>query len=94
MSGRIEQGVCTIDIEQTAESLHAYAILEGVAIRPGDTVQLHGAPSGIGFGERLSVPCRYTIIRAGWFERMWTQFTGLLELTELYEVGFMPKEAT
>jgi hypothetical protein len=90
---RIVKGVCTLDLEQTPESFHAYANIEGIEIRPGDSVLLHGAPAGIGFGERATYECQFTVVRAGWLARMWTQFTGLLELTELYEVGFMPKES-
>jgi hypothetical protein len=35
-----------------------------------------------------------TVERAGALERIWTELSGLLELTELYEVGFQPKETT
>jgi hypothetical protein len=82
---------CTVDIEQTAESLHAHAIAEGIDIRPGDRVIVHGAPASVGYGERLSVQCRATVVRAGWISRQWTQLTGLLALTDLYEVGFDPR---
>ena len=83
---------CTLDIERTAESFHAYAVPEGIEIRPGDRVLVHGAPSSIAFGERVLRPCRATVVRAGWVERQWTKFAALAELTELYEVGFRPKE--
>jgi hypothetical protein len=83
---------CTVEIEQTAESFHAHAIPEGIEIRAGDRVLVHGAPSHVEFGSRISVPCRATVIRAGWFERVWTQTTALFELTQLYEVGFEPRE--
>lgn len=81
-----------LDIEKTATSFHAYAIPNGVDIRPGDVVQIHGAPSSIEFGEHLVLQCPATVSRAGSLLRMWTGFTGLFELTELYEVGFEPKE--
>ena len=83
---------CIVEIEQTADSLHAHAIPEGIEIRPGDTVIVHNAPYEVRFGDRIEMPCRATVIRAGWFRRTWTQLTGILELTELYEVGFQPKE--
>jgi hypothetical protein len=83
---------CFVDIEQTAESLHAHAIPEGVDIRPGDSVLVHGAPSKVRFGERMCVECSATVFRAGPIGRWWTQLTALLELVELYEVGFQPKE--
>ena len=85
---------CTIDIEQTAESLHAHAIPEGIDIHPGDRVLVHGAPSRIGFGDRLSIHCSATVIRATVFGRFWAQIAGLLALVDLYEVGFEPKEST
>ena len=83
---------CTVEIEQTPESLHAYAVPEGVDIRPGDVVTIHDAPSEIAFGGRLSRRCRATVVRAGPLERLWTRAAGMLELTELYEVGFLPSE--
>ena len=82
---------CVVEIEQTPESLHAHAILEAVDIRPGDRVLVHGAPSRIAWGERRSLACTATITRAGLIRRLWTQLTALVELTELYEVGFQPK---
>jgi len=85
---------CIVEIEQTNESFHAHAIPQGVAIRPGDSVLVHGAPCRVGFGQRLCVPCQATVTRAGWLARWWTQATGLLALTELYEVGFAPKETS
>jgi hypothetical protein len=92
MAGRIVEVPCTVEIEQTRESLHAHAIPEDIEIRPGDVVQVHGAPTSVEFGGRISVPCRASVRRAGPLVRAWTQFAGLFELTELYEVGFMPKE--
>ena len=82
---------CNVDIEQTPDSLHAHAIPEGVDIRPGDVVVVHGAPSGVRFGESVSLRCPATVLRANWFGRHWARLTGLLALTELYEVGFEPR---
>ena len=84
---------CTIEIERSADSFHAYAVPEGVEIRPGDRVLAHGAPSQVGFGERLHFETHATVLRAGPISRAWTQFVAILELTELYHVGFEPKEA-
>ncbi|HET7882642.1 MAG TPA: hypothetical protein VFL55_17290 [Acetobacteraceae bacterium] len=83
---------CTLDIERSAESLHAHAMPEGVVIRPGDSVLLHGAPSRIGFGERMRLECTATVVRAGMMGRWRAQLGGLLAVTELFEVGFQPKE--
>ena len=88
---RVVQARCTVDIEKTAESFHAYAIPEGVEIRPGDEVLVHDAPTDVEFGQRITRECRITVVQVGWLERAWAQLTGLLELTELYEVGFLPK---
>ena len=83
---------CDVDIEKTAESFHAYAVPDGIAIRAGDIVVVHGVPTDIGFGDRLIARCPATVTRAGPLERLWTGVTAMFELTELYEVGFLPKE--
>jgi uncharacterized Zn finger protein len=80
---------CTIIIEHSADSLHAHVEIDGdLEIRPGDEVQVHDAPSVIAFGERLRVKRQATVIRASKIERLWTKFTGLFEMNELYEVSF------
>jgi len=84
---------CFVDIEQTPDSLHAHVIPQGVEIRPGDTVLVHGAPSRVAYGERLHLQCSATVTRAGALGRMWAQLGGLRELVALYEVGFQPKES-
>jgi hypothetical protein len=83
---------CTLDIEQTAESLHAYAFPEGVEIRAGDRVLVHGAPARIGFGDRMMIQSHATVYRANIFGRCWAHIDGLLSLFELYDVGFEPRE--
>jgi hypothetical protein len=84
---------CFIDIEQTPESLHAHAIPEGVDIRPGDSVLVHGAPSRIGYGQRLKLECSATVTRANVFGRFWTRLMAPFEFVELFEVGFQPKDS-
>ena len=84
---------CFVDIEKTAESLHAHAIPEGVDILPGDTVLVHDAPWRIGYGERITRECSATVTRASAFGRYWTYLTAPFELLELFEVGFQPKES-
>ena len=81
---------CTVEIEQTAESLHAHVELDGVAAEPGDEVIVHGAPDRIPFGERMTVQCRATLVRAGPWQRIKARYEGYLELTELFEVSFSP----
>ncbi|WP_431281989.1 hypothetical protein ACQW02_21690 [Humitalea sp. 24SJ18S-53] len=84
---------CSVDIEQSFDSLHAHAIPEGIDLRPGDRVIVHGAPTMVPFGESVTLTCRATVIRATGIERFWTEFRALFELTELYHCGFEPKEA-
>ena len=83
---------CRVEIEKTPASLHAHAIPDGIDLRPGDRVIVHGAPSDIAFGERISLVCRATVLRAGPIARAWTEMSAFFALTELYEVGFQPKE--
>jgi len=80
---------CTVEIEQTPESLHAHVEFEGdVKIEPGDQVLVHDAPTEAPYGERLIVRRTATVVRAGWLERAWTRLAGNFELTELYDVSF------
>jgi len=86
---------CTVEIEQTSETLHAHVVLDGdVQIRPGDEVRVHDAPTGVAFGERLVVRRTATVVRAGLLDRLWARIEGYLELTELYEVSFSDGRAT
>jgi hypothetical protein len=86
---RVFEVPCTVEIEQTPESLHAHVELEGdIEIRPGDQVLVQDAPVSIGYGERIMVRRTATIIRANWLERQWTRLAGGLDLTELYDVSF------
>lgn len=82
---------CAVDIEKSAESFHAHAVPEGIEIRPGDEVTVYGVPTRIGFGQRVTMRCRASVARAGWFARRWTMLSALLEISELYEVGFSPR---
>ena len=91
MIGAREQVVvpCTIDIENTLDSLHAYVELQGVEVGPGDEVRVLDAPTQMPpYGERLVCERRATVVRASWPQRAWTYLTSRFELTELYEVGF------
>ncbi len=81
---------CDIDIEQTQRSFHAHAVPDGIDIRPGDTVLVHGLPGHVDFGEHLIFRSTATVTRAGALPRLWTKIAQLFELTELFEVGFQP----
>jgi len=86
---------CSIEIEQTSESLHAHVVLDNdFEIRPGDEVTIHGAPIKVKFGDRLNLRRTATVTRAGTLRRMLTHIAGYLELTELYEVSFSDGRAT
>ncbi|MET0258246.1 MAG: hypothetical protein ABW179_06655 [Methylobacterium sp.] len=86
---RVVEVPCTVEIEHTAESLHAHVTLDaGFEIEPGDAVQVHDAPTLPPFGERIIVKRHATVTRAGRLERVWTKLIAHLELTELYEVSF------
>jgi hypothetical protein len=84
---------CFIEIGKTPDTLHAHAILEGVDLRPGDSVLVHGAPSQIGYGECISIEASATVIRATTLGRAWIYLRSFFELGELFEVGFQPKES-
>jgi hypothetical protein len=90
--GNTVEVTCMLDIEQTPDSLHAHAVPEGIEIRPGDVVMVHGAPSHVAYGEHLIREVRATVRRAGPLRRLWTRLAALSELTELYEVGFQPAD--
>jgi hypothetical protein len=80
---------CTVEIEQTSETLHAHVVLDGdVRIQPGDEVMVHNAPTRVEFGERLVVRRTATVVRGSALDRLRARIEGYLELTELYEVSF------
>lgn len=89
MNRRVLEVPCSLDLEESFESLHAYVELEGVEIEPGDEVIVHDPPTSVpAYGERLVWHGRATVVKAGPLERLWTRLVARLELTELYEVGF------
>ena len=86
---------CTVEIEQTSETLHAHVILDGdIDIKPGDEVTVHDAPTGVEFGQRLVVRRTATVVRGGPLDRLRARIDGYLELTELYEVSFSDGRAS
>ena len=83
------EAACTVEIERSAESLHAHVVIDGdCELRPGDQVLVHNPPTAAQFGERIFVRRTATITRAGLAERLWTRLAGNLELTDLYDVSF------
>ena len=85
---------CTVEIENSPETLHAHVELDGIEVGPGDEVIVHGAPTEVAFGEKIVARCHATVRRAGPIERMKAKIHGYLELTELYEVGFSDGRAS
>jgi hypothetical protein len=80
---------CTVEVENTFESLHAHVDLHGGhKIEPGDEVLVHGDPIRVPYGQKVVLQRQATVTRAGWLERMFTMLSARLELTELYEVSF------
>lgn len=86
---------CTVEIEQTSETLHAHVVLDGnIDIQPGDEVTVHNAPTSVAFGERLVVRRTATVVRGGLLGKLRARIEGYLELTELYEVSFSDGRAS
>lgn len=80
---------CTVEVQNTFESLHAHLQLDGdVAMHPGDEVVVHGAPIEVPYGETAQFRRRATVTRATALERWWTRQTGDLEFMELCEFSF------
>lgn len=80
---------CTIEIENTFESLHAHVELDGnIEIQPGDTVKVHGEPIVVPYGEKAVFTRTATVKRASALERAWTKATGDIEFMELLEFSF------
>ncbi len=80
---------CTIEIENTFESLHAHVDLDGnIEIQAGDQVLVHGDPIRVPYGEKCTLRRQATVTRANALDRLITKITARLEFTELYEVSF------
>jgi hypothetical protein len=80
---------CTIEIENTFESLHAHVELDGnVEIEAGDQVLVHGSTIRVPYGEKLTIRRQATVTRASGLDRVLTKLAARFELTELYEVSF------
>jgi len=87
--GRIFETPCTLEIEQTHDAFHAHLVLDGdIAIGPGDSVQVQGAPIRIAFGEKRVERRMATITRANILKHAWIKLKARFELDELYEVSF------
>ena len=81
---------CDVDIEQTPESFHAHAVPDGIDIRPGDSVFLHDVPA-VKFGDRVHCRCAAVVVRGSIAAVLRQRIMEFFALTDLYEVGFLPK---
>lgn len=88
MTRRTLEAHCIVEMERSADTFHAHAVPLDVLINPGDEVLVHGAPTRLGWDERITRECRVTVRRAGRLRQAWTRACGMLALTDLYEVGF------
>ncbi|MDX2308674.1 MAG: hypothetical protein NW216_10580 [Hyphomicrobium sp.] len=89
MMKRSEVVPCTIEIENTFESLHAHVELHGTApVNAGDEVLVHGDPIRVPYGQKVTLERQATVTRANAIERLMTKVAARFELTELYEVSF------
>lgn len=79
---------CTIEIENTFESLHAHVDLDGAMPEVGDEVLVHGDTVRVPYGHKVTLHRLATVTRANWLDRAMTRLLARLELTELYEVSF------
>jgi hypothetical protein len=80
---------CTIEIENTFDSLHAHVELHGGhEIEAGDEVLVHGDPIRVPYGQKLTLQREATVTRANGVQRFLTKLAARFELTELYEVSF------
>ena len=80
---------CTIEIENTMDSFHAYVELDGeIDIHPGDAVLVHGDEVIVPYGEKRTLRRVATVTRANAIKRAWTQMTGDLGCAELFEMSF------
>ena len=71
---------CTVEVQNTFESLHAHVELpDGIHVRPGDEVLVHGKPIEVPYGETVRIDRQATVTRANAIERAWTKLTGDLD---------------
>ena len=88
MNSRVEVP-CTVEVENTFDSLHAHVELpDEIEIQPGDSVIVHGNPIRVPYGERYFEDRMATVVYASWIERAWTRMTGDFEFMELCEFSF------
>lgn len=84
-----ETAPCTVEISHCFESLHAHVRFNnGAVVHPGDEVLVQGPEIMAPFGEVVREDRTAIITRATALERLWTRWTGDLEVMELCEFSF------
>ena len=85
----IEKAPCTVEISHKFESLHAHVRFnDGSVVHPGDSVKVEGPEIMAPFGEIVREDRTAIITRASAIERLWTRWTGDLDVMELCEFSF------
>ena len=81
LTKEIERAPCTVEISHCFESLHAHVRFNnGAVIYPGDEVKVQGPEIMAPFGEIVREDREATIVRASKLERLWTRWTGDIEV--------------
>ncbi|MEQ9257976.1 MAG: hypothetical protein RIG84_02635 [Roseovarius sp.] len=92
LTREVEHAPCTVEISHKFESLHAHVRFNnGTTVYPGDEVQVQGPEIMAPFGEIVTEDRDAIIVRASKLERLWTRWTGDLEVMELCEFSFSEK---
>lgn len=87
--GKTYDTQCTVDIENTFESLRADVILDDEPdLQPGDSVLVHGDSVNVPYGEKLVLRRGATVTLANPIARLWARFLSEFECFELFEVSF------
>jgi hypothetical protein len=80
---------CTIEIENTFDSLSAHVELHDTKpAEAGDEVLVHGSAIRVPYGQKITLKRNATVTRAGAMKRALTKLAARFELTDLYEVSF------
>ena len=88
MTERYDVG-CTIEIQNTFESLHAHVDLDDAAeLKPGDRVRVHGDIVVVEYGVSMSIRRIATVVKVNSFQSFFARIKGDLEIFEMFEVSF------
>jgi hypothetical protein len=89
LSRTTERAPCTVEVSHCFDSLHAHVRFDnGTTVFPGDSVQVEGPEIMAPYGTVVRESREAVIRRASGLERLWTRWTGDLEVMELCEFSF------